>query len=187
MQSLPYIYIHTHIYIYNPTTISAEFTALSRLTSEKKEPVKKHNRGIRVSLRNGKKLLYEGFDTFPEDTVVMSLRHFIGQGKHIYFFTYYQTISRLLESESSSPQRTNISLSSQESINSNLKISITLHNYYFLWWETFKYILLLTIVIMMYIKSPDMIHFITWSLYHLTIVPPLYPSPNPWQPQFLFL
>jgi len=108
----------------------------------------------------------------------MSLRHFIGQGKHLSFFTYCQTTSRLLESESSIPQRTNTSLSSQKSINSNLKISITLHNYYFLWWETFKYILLLTIVIMMYIRSPDMIHFITWSLYPLDYCPSFVPSPT---------
>lgn len=53
-------------------------------------------------------------DTFPEDIVMVSLRHFIGKGKHIYFTSSFQMSSRLLESESSIPLRNNINLSPQK-------------------------------------------------------------------------
>ena len=97
---------------------------------------------------------------------------------------YFQTTSRVLESETSFPQRNIINLSppkakTQISRFLSLYIIIT-----FLWWETFKYILLLTIVIMLYIRLLDIIHLITASYNPITIVSPFSPSPSSWQLQF---
>lgn len=62
-------------------------------------------------LETEKLLFYEGLNSFLEDLVVMSLRYFIGKGKHFFFIIYFQTPARLLESLSGIPQRNNIGFS----------------------------------------------------------------------------
>ena len=45
-------------------------------------------------------------------------------------------------------------------------------------------IVLLTTVIMLYIRAPEFIYLITGSLYPLNTIFPFSPSPSPWQPPF---